>query len=96
MAQPVKNLPAMQETWVRSLGWEDSPGEGKGSSLQHSCLKSSMDRRVWRARAHGVAESAMTEQLKYSLCICKDKGNMRGGLNFQVLYGLRPLSLYDI
>ena len=20
----VKNLPAMQETWVRSLGWEDS------------------------------------------------------------------------
>ena len=24
MAQMVKNLPAMQETWVRSLGWEDS------------------------------------------------------------------------
>ena len=24
----VKNLPAMQETWVRSLGWEDSPGGG--------------------------------------------------------------------
>ena len=23
MAQTVKNLPAMQETWVRSLGWED-------------------------------------------------------------------------
>ena len=23
MAQKVKNLPAMQETWVRSLGWED-------------------------------------------------------------------------
>ena len=23
MAQMVKNLPAMQETWVRSLGWED-------------------------------------------------------------------------
>ena len=23
MAQRVKNLPAMQETWVRSLGWED-------------------------------------------------------------------------
>ena len=23
MAQPVKNLPAMQETWVQSLGWED-------------------------------------------------------------------------
>ena len=23
MAQMVKNLPAMQETWVRPLGWED-------------------------------------------------------------------------
>ena len=23
MAQTVKNLPAMQETWVRPLGWED-------------------------------------------------------------------------
>ena len=24
MAQKVKNLPAMWETWVRSLGWEDA------------------------------------------------------------------------
>ena len=24
----VKNLPAMRENWVRSLGWEDSPGGG--------------------------------------------------------------------
>ena len=24
MAQMVKNLPAMQETWVRSLGWEEA------------------------------------------------------------------------
>ena len=23
MVQVVKNLPAMQETWVQSLGWED-------------------------------------------------------------------------
>ena len=26
--QMVKNLPAMQETWVQSLGWEDSLEEG--------------------------------------------------------------------
>ena len=25
VAQMVKHLPAMQETWVRSLGWEDHP-----------------------------------------------------------------------
>ena len=28
VAQTVKNLPAMKETWVWSLVWEDSPGEG--------------------------------------------------------------------
>ena len=28
MAQTVKNLPAMQETRVRSLGWEDSLEKG--------------------------------------------------------------------
>ena len=28
MAQTVKNPPAMQETWVLSLGWEDSLEEG--------------------------------------------------------------------
>ena len=28
VAQMVKNLPAMQETWVRSLGWEDPLEEG--------------------------------------------------------------------
>ena len=28
MAQTVKNLPATQETWVRSLGWEDALEEG--------------------------------------------------------------------
>ena len=36
--QTVKNLTAIQETWVRSLGWEDSPGEGKGYPLQHSSI----------------------------------------------------------
>ena len=28
MAQRLKRLPAMQETWVRSLGWEDSLEKG--------------------------------------------------------------------
>ena len=30
----VKNLPAMQGSWVWSLYWEDSPGEGNGYPLQ--------------------------------------------------------------
>ena len=38
----VKNLPAVQETWVPCLGREESPGEGNGNPLQYSCLENSM------------------------------------------------------
>ena len=31
VAQLVKNPPAMQETWVRSLGWEDLLEKGKAT-----------------------------------------------------------------
>ena len=31
VAQLVKNPPVMQETWVRSLGWEDPLEKGKGT-----------------------------------------------------------------
>jgi len=44
VAQILKNLPAVQETQVLSLGQEDSPGEGNGNPLQFSYLQNSMDR----------------------------------------------------
>ena len=53
----VKNLPAVQETWVRSLGQEDPPGEGNGNPLQYSCLENSTHREAWQATVTGVAES---------------------------------------
>ena len=31
VAQPAKNQPAMRETWVRSLGWEDPLEKGKNT-----------------------------------------------------------------
>ena len=31
MAQLVNNLPAMRETWVRSLGWEDPLEKGRAT-----------------------------------------------------------------
>ena len=43
VAQMVENRLAMQETWVRFLGWEDSPGEGNGNPLQYSGLENPMD-----------------------------------------------------
>ena len=46
VAQMVKNLPAMWETQVRSLGQED-PLEKEMQPLQYSCLENSMDRGAW-------------------------------------------------
>ena len=43
VAQLVKNPPTMQETWVRSLSWEDPLEKGKGYPLQTSGLENSMD-----------------------------------------------------
>ena len=60
MAQLVKNLPAMRETWVRSLDWGDSPREGKGYPLQYSCLGNPMGRGAWQATVHGVAKESDT------------------------------------
>ena len=57
VAQRLKHLPAMQETWVRSLGWEDSPGEGNGNPLQYSCLENPMDGEAWWATVHRVTKS---------------------------------------
>ena len=50
----VKNLPAMQETWVQSSGWEDSPGEGNCYPLQYSYLGNPMDRGAWLVTVHRV------------------------------------------
>ena len=54
VAQTVKNMPAIREIWVRSLGGED-PLE-KGMNLQNP-----MDRGTWWTTVHGVTESDTTE-----------------------------------
>ena len=48
MAQLVKNLPAMWETWVRSLGWEDPLEKGKAT---HSSILAS--RIPWTIKSIG-------------------------------------------
>ena len=57
VAQSVKHLPAMWETWVRSLGRKDTPGEGNGNPLQHSCLENLMGRGAWWATVYRITKS---------------------------------------
>ena len=61
VTQIVKNPSAMQEIQIRSLGQEDSPGEGNGNLLQYAFLEKPMDRGALRAIVCGVAESDTTE-----------------------------------
>ena len=53
----VKNTPAMHETWVRSLGWEDSPEEGMATHSSILAWRIPVDRGAWWATVHGVAKS---------------------------------------
>ena len=55
VAQTVKNLPAVQEIRVQSLGRVDTLE--KGNRIECSCLKNSMDRGVWWAPVHWVVQS---------------------------------------
>ena len=57
VAQTVKNPPAMRETWVGSLGWDDPLEEGHGYPLQYSGLEKPTDRGAWQATVHEAAES---------------------------------------
>ena len=53
----VKNLPAMQETWLRSLGWEDPLEEGMATQSSIFAWRIPMDRGAWWAAVPGVAKS---------------------------------------
>ena len=57
VTQSVKNLPAVQETWVQSLDREDSPGDENGNPRQNPCLENPKDRGAWWAAVHEVANS---------------------------------------
>jgi len=50
----VKNPPAMQETWVQSLGQDDLLEKGMSTHSNISCLENSMDRGAWQFTSMGL------------------------------------------
>ena len=69
VAQTIKNLPAMQETWVQSLGWEDPLEKKNGNPIQYwkwdltaCCSKVSKEGRLVERKA----------------CFISEAGNLRG------------------
>ena len=75
VAQTVKNLPAMQGTWVRSLGWEDPLEKGKAT---HSSIL------AWRIPLivysfHGVAKSQTQLSDFHFHCLYVESLKKKGG-----------------
>ena len=66
VAQTVKNLPAMQETWVQSPGLEDAL-EKEMLPTPVFLPRKSMNREDWWATVHGITELDTTEWLTLSL-----------------------------
>ena len=57
VAQMVKNPPAIWETLVQSLGWEDPLEEGMATYSYILAWRIPMDRGAWRSIVHRVAKS---------------------------------------
>ena len=74
MAQMVKHLPAMWETWVRSLGWEDFlekemeptpvflPGESQGQGSLVGC-------RLWGLTESDTTEATQQQQQQHTVLV---------------------------
>ena len=63
----------MQETWIRSLGWEDLLEEGMANYSNILSWRIPLDRGAWPAAVHGVAKSRtrLSDQAQDSICFYK-------------------------
>ena len=57
VAQMIKNLPAMRETWVQFLDWEDPLEERMATHSSILAWRIPMYRGTWQAAVHGVTKS---------------------------------------
>ena len=71
VAQTIKNMPAMQETWVQSLGWEE-PLEKKTATLSSILAW----RIPWTIQSTGHKVLDTTERLSLSLLSIASNQNL--------------------
>ena len=93
VAQMVKNPPAMRETWVQSLVWEDPLEKGMVTHFSILVYRIPMDRGAWWAPVHGATKSQtrlskFTEQAQRedqnAQGIIKDLGKYEGSEKIEI------------
>ena len=62
MAQMVKNLPAMQETWIQSLGWKDLLEEGMTTHTSILAWRILMDKKNLMGYSSWNCKESVTAQ----------------------------------
>ena len=63
VARTVKNLPAMRDTWVQSLGWEDPPEQGMATHSSILAWRIPRTEEPGGLQSRGHRESDVTERL---------------------------------
>ena len=78
LAHMVKNLPAMQKTWIWSLGWDDPLEEDMVTVSNILAWRIPMNRGAWWATVHGRRkELDMTEWLSTHITQNNPKKKMK-------------------
>ena len=71
VAQLVKNLLAVWETWIRFLGWEDPLEKGKATRSSILVWEIPMERGAWQATVHGLQRFRHDRVSNLSTNACK-------------------------
>ena len=93
IAQMVKNLPGMRETWVWSLGWENPLEEGMVTHSSSLAWRIPMDRGTWQATVYspqGHKELDTTERLSTAHSICRWNDLLDAAINSSMNHSLGP------
>ncbi len=93
VAQRLKCLPAMWETWVRSLGQEDPLEEEMATNPVFMPGKSHGPRSLVGYSPWGHKESDTTEQLSYALLCSRNEHSIANQLYFSIILKISFLSL---